>query len=73
MPRLIAILALLTLTSACSNEANTEIHLGAVSVGQQLIDLTAAKSAGAITEAEYEAAKASILRMVDELSDSLER
>jgi hypothetical protein len=31
-------------------------------VGQQLVDLQAAKDAGAITEAEYQAQKAKILR-----------
>lgn len=73
MIRTSAVLTLFALLAACSNEANTELHFGAVSVGQQLIDLDSARKAGAINDAEYQTAKASILRMVDNAADSLDQ
>ncbi|MEM1433835.1 MAG: SHOCT domain-containing protein [Pseudomonadota bacterium] len=73
MFRTCAATALLALLAACSNESNTELHFGSVSVGQQLIDLDEAHKAGAIDDAEYQAAKRSVLRMVDEVANSLDQ
>ena len=72
MLRALVLLTPLVLLTACSNEANTELHFGSVSVGQQLIDLEAARKAGAISDTEFQDAKSSILRVVEEVADSID-
>jgi hypothetical protein len=58
--------AMLSLLSAgCWNAANHTVHLGDVSLGQQLIDLKAAQDAGAITDTEYAEVKAKLLSLAD--------
>lgn len=49
----------------CGNVNKTEIELGDVSLGQQLIDLKRALDADALTEDEYEDAKAALLSIAE--------
>ncbi len=64
IPAAIALLAMLSLTGCLA------LHIGGgdkqeskkATIGQQLMDLKAAKDAGAITEAEYDTQKAKLLR-----------
>lgn len=52
------------LLSGCFNDAATEIDLGSVSVGQQLIDLKKARDTNAISNSEYEESKAALLYLL---------
>ncbi len=63
--RLILLPTLLILLSGCWNASNEHLHLGDVSLGQQLIDLKQAREADAITNAEYDSAKAALLGTAD--------
>ena len=65
LSRPIACAMLLFCLGGCVNEANNILNLGSVSLGQQLIDLKQALDEGAMTEAEYEQAKRSILAFVE--------
>lgn len=53
------------LLAGCWNGGNTQLHLGNVSVGQQLIDLKRALDADAITPAEYEETKQALLSLAN--------
>lgn len=53
-PARVGALLLIISLGGCWNGDNDSIHLGDVSVGQQLIDLQRAREAGAIDEAEYQ-------------------
>ena len=55
------LVACLALLAGCFNGGNSNISLGDVSLGQQLIDLKRALDEDAITEDEYEAAKAQLM------------
>ena len=57
---LIAATVLLTL-AGCWNGGNAHIRLGDVSLGQQMIDLKTALEAGAMTQAEYDETKQTLL------------
>lgn len=57
------------LLAGCWNGGNTNLDLGSVSLGQQLIDLKAARDAGAIDAAEYEATRRAILEAVQRLGE----
>jgi len=56
--------------SGCGNQDNDILDLGSVSLGQQLIDLKQARTANAISEAEYQAAKSALLQKLTEDDDS---
>ena len=59
------------LLSACGNDSSyNNTNLGSVSIGQQLIDLRAAKNDGLLTEKEYRELRTKLLRA---LSNSLDR
>jgi len=60
------------LLAGCWNGENVHLDLGTVSLGQQLIDLKAARDAGAIDDAEYEAARQAILEAVQRLGENAE-
>lgn len=51
--------------AGCFNGGNSNISLGDVSLGQQLIDLQRALEAEALTEDEYEDAKAALMASMD--------
>jgi hypothetical protein len=59
--RHIVLVACLALLAGCFNGGNTNISLGDVSLGQQLIDLKRALDEGAITEDEYEDAREQLM------------
>jgi hypothetical protein len=47
--------------SGCWNGGNTQISLGSVSIGQQMMDLKVALEAGAMSQAEYDETRATLL------------
>lgn len=51
--------------AGCGDTRVVNLNLGSVSIGQQLIDLQAAKTAGVIDDAEYEVARAAILSFAE--------
>ena len=51
--------------SGCWNGDVSNVSLGGVSVGQQLLDLQAAHEADALTDAEYEQARQKLLSLLD--------
>lgn len=55
------LVATVLLMAGCFNGGNSNISLGDVSLGQQLIDLKRALEEEAISESEYERAKASLM------------
>ena len=57
------------LLAGCWNGGNTNLDLGSVSLGQQLMDLKAARDAGAIDAMEYEATRRAVLEAVQRLGD----
>jgi hypothetical protein len=60
------LLAGLLITSAgCWNSDVSNVSLGDVSVGQQLLDLQAAYEAEALTDEEYELARQKLLSLLD--------
>lgn len=63
--RLMLLTPLLLALTGCWNANNEHLHLGDVSIGQQLIDLKQAREADALTEAEYETARAQLLAAAD--------
>ena len=65
------LLCLLVGLGGCFNEGKQVIDLGSVSLGQQLLDLKAARDAGAISDAEYAKAKDSFLELADAAGDVL--
>ena len=56
---------LLLITTGCWNAENHVVKLGDVSIGQQLIDLKAARDAGAMTDTEYAEVKAKLISLAD--------
>ena len=56
-------LALIALLSGCWNGENVAISLGDVSLGQQMIDLKLALESGAMTQAEYDEMKETLLAL----------
>lgn len=59
----------LVLLAGCFNGGNSNVSLGDVSLGQQLIDLKRALEEEAITEDEYEAAKAQLMASMNLCED----
>jgi len=57
-------LFLCLLLGGCFNDAATNVDLGSVSVGQQLIDLKKARDTNAITNSEYDESKAALLHLL---------
>lgn len=58
----------LTLTAGCAIGNSGKLVLARhVSVGQELLDLKAARDAGAITQEEYEEVKAKVLELIDSI------
>jgi hypothetical protein len=64
-----SLLLAVALLAGCWNGGNTNLDLGSVSLGQQLMDLKAARDAGAIDHAEYEATRGALLEAVQRLGD----
>lgn len=71
IPRRLALSAAalaLTLTTGCAIGNSGKLVLARhVSVGQELLDLKAARDAGAITQEEYEEVKAKVLELVESI------
>ena len=61
MIRTALLIALIGMLSGCWNQGNKHISLGSVSIGQQMIDLQSALEAGAMTQAEYDQTKQTLL------------
>lgn len=58
------LLVLTTLTlSACWNGGSSRLYLGDVSIGQQMIDLKTALESGALSQAEYDSTKQTLLSL----------
>ena len=68
----LAVMVAAVLLAGCWNGENVHLDLGDVSLGQQLIDLKAARDAGAIDDAEYEATRQAILAAVQRLGEDAE-
>ena len=62
MIRTVMLTLVIVISTGCWNGENQSIHLGDVSLGQQLIDLKAALDADALTQDEYNTAHALFLR-----------
>ena len=63
--RNLILVTLLVLLGGCFNGGNSNISLGDVSLGQQLIDLQRALDEGAISEDEYEEAREALMAAMD--------
>jgi hypothetical protein len=61
MAKALPLAASLLLAGGCWNGDNDSINLGNVSLGQQMIDLKAALEQGAISRAEYDRLKGTLL------------
>lgn len=61
----------MVLATGCWNDRTHTIHLGDVSIGQQMIDLQAALEQGAVTQQEYEELKAALMS-VESVCNSME-
>ncbi len=61
MTRAILLVATICALTGCWNGGNFKIDLGHVSVGQQMIDLKKALEDGAMSQAEYDETKATLL------------
>ena len=61
--RVLTMALVLLLVSGCWNGGNTNVRLGDVSLGQQLLDLKTALEGGVITPQEFEDTKASLLAL----------
>ena len=64
MRRLFPLAALLLLTGCYNGDVNN-IRFGDVSLGQQLMDLNSARNTGAMSEDEYQKARAALLALSD--------
>ena len=51
----------LCMLSGCWNGGNAHISLGSVSIGQQMMDLKTALESGAMSQAEYDETKRTLL------------
>ena len=60
----LALTCLLALGGCDASSNNVQLHLGSVSVGEQLMDLQKAQAAGAISSGEFDVAKADLLRLL---------
>lgn len=71
LPRLgagLALLALVLLSSGCFNESQSvHVDLGSVSIGQQLMDLKAAREDEAISDAEYRKMRRKLIDAVNDI------
>lgn len=55
-------------TAGCAFANKASVHLSRrISIGQELLDLQAARDAGAITEAEFQTLKTKIVKFVDSI------
>ena len=63
MWRLVVCVALIVPLMGCWNGGNSNIRLGDVSLGQQLIDLKRALDADAMTPTEYEESRRALLTL----------
>jgi len=63
--RRLFLLSVLVVVAGCFNGGNSNISLGDVSLGQQLIDLKRALEEEAISEAEYLEAKEELMASMD--------
>ncbi|MEM9621073.1 MAG: SHOCT domain-containing protein [Pseudomonadota bacterium] len=70
MTKAVSIIVMTLMLSACWNGENVHVQLGDVSFGQQLIDLKRALDEDAISEREYERAKARLLDMASLCEDA---
>ncbi len=61
MIRTALLIVLISMHWGCWNKGNEHINLGSVSIGQQMIDLQSALEAGAMTQAEYDQTKQTLL------------
>ena len=61
MIRTVMLTLVIAISTGCWNGENQSIHLGDVSLGQQLIDLKGALDADALTQDEYDTAHALLL------------
>jgi hypothetical protein len=61
MIRAVLLTLVVATSTGCWNSENQSIHLGDVSLGQQLIDLKEALDADALTQDEYDTAHALLL------------
>jgi hypothetical protein len=59
--RVVVLTVAVLLTSGCWNGYNHSIDLGAVSIGQQMIDLKTALEQQAITQQEYDRLKQALM------------
>ena len=69
MIRAVMLTLIVVISTGCWNGENQSIHLGDVSLGQQLIDLKAALDADALTQEEYDTAHALLLSGADLCAD----
>lgn len=67
--RPVILAACLAMLAGCFSGGNTNISLGDVSLGQQLIDLKRALDEDAITEDEYEAAKTQLMASINQCEE----
>ena len=69
--RSVALVAAAVLCAGCwnGNGSNRSIHLGNVSIGQQMIDLKAALEQEAITQAEYERLRKALMALDEACED----
>lgn len=65
MIRAVLLTFVVVFSSGCWNGENQSLHLGDVSLGQQLIDLKRALDEDALTQAEYDTAHALLLSGAD--------
>jgi len=65
MIRAVMLILIVVTITGCWNAENTSLHLGDVSLGQQLIDLKRALDEDALSQSEYDAAHAQLLRGAD--------
>ena len=63
--RNLILFTVLVLLAGCFNGGNSNISLGDVSLGQQLIDLKRALEEDAISEDEYEEAREALMASMD--------
>ncbi len=65
LAKLFSVLFLCLCLGACFNDNNERsVHLGNATIGQQLMDLKAAREAEAISKSEYHRARADLLRLL---------
>ncbi len=69
MIRAVMLTLVVVISTGCWNSENPSIHLGDVSLGQQLIDLKGALDADALTQDEYDTAHALLLGAADLCAD----